>query len=132
MNMLQITKPRPIADYDPDAASVAVTLRAVMGFVRRQFPVILCALVITNAIALIYLYRTPPTYTAHAKLLIDTRKDQAYQQQPMVGYGYFGLESAAVDSQVEVLKSQSIARSVVKEQHLADPGTPAASPSWLD
>jgi succinoglycan biosynthesis transport protein ExoP len=131
MNMLQISKPKPIADHEPDAASPAVTLRAVVDFVRRQYPVILCALVLTNAFALNYMFTTPPTYTAHAKILIDTRKGQLFQQQSAVGDG--GLESAAVESQVEVLKSQSIALSVIKEQHLADhPEGGETSPNWLE
>ena len=51
-------------------------------------------------------------------MLIDTRKQQAtLPQQPMT-WDY--MESAAVESQVEVLKSENIARAVVKENHLTE------------
>src|SRR5262249_42657445 len=101
-----------------------------VDFVRRQYLVILCAVVLTNAIALNYLLTTPSMYTAHARILIDTRKVQAFQQQTALGDG--GLDSAAVESQVEVLKSHSIALSVIKEHHLTeDPDLGGSNPGWL-
>ena len=41
-----------------------------------------------------------------------------FQQQPMTWD--LGMESAMVESQVEVLKSENIAQSVVKENHLTE------------
>ena len=51
-------------------------------------------------------------------MLIDTRKQQVmFQQQPM---RRDLIESAMVESQVEVLKSENIAQAVVKENHLTE------------
>src|ERR1700756_3406933 len=51
-------------------------------------------------------------------MLIDTRKQQVmFPQQPMT---WDFMESAAVESQVEVLKSENIALAVVKGNHLTD------------
>jgi succinoglycan biosynthesis transport protein ExoP len=64
----------------------------------------------------VYLYVAPPKFLALAELLIDTRKSQLFQQQSMVGD--MAMDSAAVDSQIQVLKSENIATSVIKDLHL--------------
>src|SRR5262249_438486 len=72
----------------------------------------------TTLLGVVYLITTPPIFTAYARMLIDTRKQQVmFPQQPMT-WDY--MESAAVESQVEVLKSENIAQAVVKENHLTE------------
>ena len=52
----------------------------VIGFVRRQFLVVLWAVLLTIGLAAIYLFTTPPLYSAQAKLMIDTGKVQVLKQ----------------------------------------------------
>ena len=76
------------------------------------------AVALTTMLGVVYLITTPPSFTAYARMLIDTRKQQVMcQQQPMT---WDLMESATVESQVEVLKSENIARAVVKENHLTE------------
>src|SRR5713101_6190227 len=76
---------------------------------RRQKVLIAGILVLAISGAVIYIATTPPRYTASSMLLFDVRKIEPFQQQ---GYPN-AADSAYVDSQVEVLRSESIARSVV-------------------
>src|SRR5215469_8884674 len=99
-------------------AAVVEALESFAGLVRRQFPVILFVLLLILAVVAVFLFTTPPRYTAQAKLLIDSRKVQLFQQQSVLGE--IPVESATVESQIEILKSENIALSVIKDLHLIE------------
>jgi succinoglycan biosynthesis transport protein ExoP len=122
--MLQIDKSPSVAAPDrgastPDVASPAELYAAFVAFVRRQFPVLLFVMLLIVGLALVYIFTTPPRFTGTAELIIDTHKIQLFQQQSPLGVD-LPVDSATVDSQVEVLKSENIALSVIKDLHLID------------
>ena len=96
----------------------SAVLHFAINFVRRQYVVIAVAVALTTMLGVVYLITTPPTFTAYARMLIDTRKQQVMGQQQPMAWDF--MESATVGSQVEVLKSENIARAVVKENHLTE------------
>jgi polysaccharide biosynthesis transport protein len=104
---------------DPSAATQpSHLLHFAINFLRRQYVVIAIAVALTTLLGVVYLMTTPPTFTAYARMLIDTRKQQVmFPQQPMT-WDY--MEAAAVESQVEVLKSENLAKAVVKQNHLSE------------
>jgi succinoglycan biosynthesis transport protein ExoP len=116
--MLQFSKNSALIQPDNEAAPPAEILQSAINFVRRQYVVIAFAVALTTLFGIVYLITTPPTFTAYAKMIIDTRKVQLFQQQSIMGD--LGVDSAAVESQVELLKSQNIALSVVKANHLTE------------
>jgi succinoglycan biosynthesis transport protein ExoP len=88
-----------------------------IGFLRRQFPIIISVMPLTIGLAVAYLYNTQPLYTAQAKILIDTGKVQ------VVGQPIFGdnpISGAIVDSQIELLKSDNFALSIIRNLHLTN------------
>lgn len=89
-----------------------------IGFLRRQYVVILAVTLLSLALALVYVINAPARYTATATLIIDTRKNQLFQQQSVVGD--IPIDSGAVESQVEILKSETIALSVIRDLRLMD------------
>src|SRR6516164_7141189 len=99
-------------------APLVEALESFAGVVRRQFPVILFVLLLTLAVVAVFLFATPPRYAAQAKLIIDSRKVQLFQQQSVLGE--IPVESATVESQIEILKSENIALSVIKDLHLIE------------
>src|SRR5262249_40564629 len=99
-------------------AALVEALESFAGFVRRQFPVILFVLLLTLAVVAVFLFTTPPRYTAQAKLIIDSRKVQVFQQQSVLGE--IPVDSATVESQIEILQSENIALSVIKDLHLIE------------
>jgi uncharacterized protein involved in exopolysaccharide biosynthesis/Mrp family chromosome partitioning ATPase len=107
-------EPRPASPEEE-----RIDLYEVFRLLRRQKRLIATILGFSILGGLIYLVITPAHYTASSMLLFDVRKSVPFQQQ---GYGNEAADSAYVDSQVEVLKSDDIARSVVKRLNLlADP-----------
>ena len=76
------------------------------------------AAAITIAMGVIYLLTAPPSFTATATMLIDTKKIQLFQQQSM--FNDIPIDASSVESQVEILKSETIALAVIKHLHLTE------------
>jgi succinoglycan biosynthesis transport protein ExoP len=109
------------AEY-PDALPAGVAaprelLTALVAFTKRQYPVIIFVAAIIVAMGLAYLYYTPPSYTAQATMIIDTRKVQIFPQAML---GELGIDASTVESQLEVLKSENIALAIIKKLRLAE------------
>ena len=129
--MLQ-TYRSPIA-YEPYAATTPATsaadlFSATTGFLRRQGRVIAGVAALAVLAGCLYISLAPPKYSGQAVLLIDTHKNQVFepQQSPL---GDLPIDSATVDTQIEVLKSERIALAVIQKLHLdLDPEFNSPSP----
>lgn len=131
--MLQVNKSRFGADQTPrvsDFVSPAELYTAVMGFLRRQYQVLIFSVLFALAVGCLYLFMAAPRYTGHAVLVIDTHKTQIFQAQSPLGD--LPIDSSTVDTQIEILNSENIATSVVKELHLnEDPEFIAPKPGFI-
>lgn len=120
--MLQIDKAKsavePAAPASNDT-SPEEQYASFVAFVRRQSPVIVFVMLLTLGLATVYIFTTPPRYTGEAVMIIDTHKLNLFQQQNSLGFDA-PVDTAMVDSQVEILKSENIALSVIKDLHLTD------------
>ncbi len=123
--MLQVDKSpsddRPSPEFRDDVSggisSPAESLAAVVSFVTRQYPIIIFVAAIIFVLGLVYIVSAQPRYTAQASLIIDTRKVQIFQQSML---GDPGIDTAGVESQVEILKSENIALAVIKNLRLTE------------
>ena len=102
-----------------DSTSIAEILERISGFVRRQYPILVIVTFFTIGLGLVYLFTIPAHYTAHAMLMIDSSKVRVLQQQQQA-LGDIPLDTAQVETQLEVLKSDNIGMSVIKELQLGD------------
>jgi polysaccharide biosynthesis transport protein len=101
-----------------DSLSLSETAELISSFVRRQFPIFVFIFSCAIALGLVYLFTTPASYTSHAMLLIDSSKVRILQQEaPM---GDVPIDTAQVETQVEILKSENIGLSVIKDLKLAE------------
>ena len=104
-----------VADAEEPLIDVVEAFRVL----RRRRVLVASILALAALGAVVYLAITPARYTASSMLLFDVRKNEPFQQQ---GYPNAAADSAFVDSQVEVLKSENLARSVVRNLSLqSDP-----------
>jgi len=90
-----------------------------IGFARRQYPVIVFFTACALALGSVYLFTTAKLYTAHALLLMDTSKTRVLQQNQQA-FGELPLDTAQVETQIELLKSEHIGSSVVKDLKLTE------------
>ena len=110
--------------------SLADLFTKAIGFIRRRFLVILSVVPLTVGLAAVYIFTTPPLYSAHARIMIDTGKVQLFKQAIL---GDDPVNSAMVDSQLEILRSDNFLLSIVKNLRLTqDPEfvEPKAEPDW--
>ena len=109
-------EPEPAASEDISLPDLMAT---VFRFVRRRILIILLAFIAVTAIGEVLVTKlVPPKFMATGTVLIDNRKYQMFQHQTMVGDT--SIDSYAMESQIEILKSENIGLAVVRNLHLAD------------
>jgi exopolysaccharide transport family protein len=100
-----------------------------LGFLLRQYLVILLLVLLAGVAGAIFLFVTPPTYTAEAKIFIGTQKAQFVQQQSL--FAEAPIDNAQMESQIEILLSKAIVESVVQKLKLGDDPEFASPPVGL-
>ncbi len=94
----------------PELRSPAESFAEVMAFVRRRLATILLACVVTLGVGVVYLIVAAPTFTATAELIIDSK----------AAPGDAASVSTIVESQIAIIKSEGIARAVIRKLGLAE------------
>jgi succinoglycan biosynthesis transport protein ExoP len=120
LQMLQSERSRAALENElaGDQGGLGDLVNFTLGFLRRQYVLILFVTALAAVISLIYLRVTPPTYTAQVKVLFGSAKAQFVQQQAMLAES--PLDVAQLESQIEIIKSKAIAASVINQINLAD------------
>lgn len=95
-----------------------IDLMVLVEVLKRQWSVIVLCVGIAIGAGLLYIASAAPRYTASVLVMIDTRRNQLLQGQRVVGDQQ--LDAGFVESQVEVIKSDSVSLSVVRELKLLD------------
>jgi polysaccharide biosynthesis transport protein len=113
----RIGRERP--EIPADSIGLSEVVERLTGFVRRQFPIFVFVLACAIGLGLVYLITTPANFTAHAMLLIDSSKLRILQQQ-QAPIGDVPIDTAQVETQVEILKSENIGLSVIKDLKLSN------------
>ncbi|WP_027522699.1 polysaccharide biosynthesis tyrosine autokinase [Bradyrhizobium sp. Ec3.3] len=104
----------------PEAPSLEQTISSALALSSRQYPVIIFTLLLCIFLAGVYVFTATKRYTGTAILMIDSRKMQGLQTQATTSGGDNPIDSAMVDSQVELLKSEAIASKVIKDLKLVE------------
>src|SRR5882757_430663 len=108
MLQTRIPNSREIEAAGPESEALQHPLSYVFGLLGRQYPVMIFTLLLCVSMAGVYLLTAPKRYTGTAVLMIDSRKMQGLQTQAALGSDS-PIDSAMVDSQVEILRSETIA-----------------------
>jgi polysaccharide biosynthesis transport protein len=120
--MLHLQPLQPAADSPlPDRSGqggAGELVDLALGFLLRQYLVILFMVVLAGVAGVIFLVVRPPTYTAQAKIFIETQKPQFVQQQTL--FAYTPLDQSQMESQLQILQSRAILAPVVQKLKLAD------------
>jgi uncharacterized protein involved in exopolysaccharide biosynthesis len=109
---------QPISSAASQDDGLELSFDEVFRLLRRHWSLVVASIGISVAVALVYLIVTPAQYTATALLLIDTKTAVLPSQQLRATDA--NSESANVETQAEVLRSERIARAVIASQRLLD------------
>lgn len=97
------------------------SLPSVVAFVRRNWLRVILFVAGTVAISIVYLLTEPPTYTAQGVVSAEVRRPTQFELTPSGDDG--GSEPMYLQSQLEVLRSDSVLLAVVRKLGLADDGS---------
>jgi exopolysaccharide transport family protein len=89
-----------------------------LGFLLRQYLVILFMVLLGGVAGAILLVVRPPTYSAQAKIFLGSQKPQFIQQQPL--FAEVPLDQSQMESQFQIIQSRAILAPVVEKLRLAD------------
>lgn len=103
---------------NPFGSSEAPPLRLpdVLGIMHRRWRWLIIGCIFGLTLSLSYILLATPLYTSTASILIDTRMNQNLQTQKIVEDT--PVDTSLVDSQVQVLSSESIILPVIKSMNL--------------
>ncbi|MDI4664834.1 AAA family ATPase [Xanthobacter autotrophicus] len=90
----------------------SIDFSGILAAVRRQMRPVLIGICIGAAVGLAFFIAKTPVYFAGTQLLLDS-KSKVNDEVAVTALSELGLDTGAVDSQVEVLKSLNIANSVI-------------------
>jgi succinoglycan biosynthesis transport protein ExoP len=97
--------------------SPADLVDSILGMLRRQLGLTATVTLIGVALGILYLATAPAIYMANAQLMLDARKVQLFPQQGM--FGDPPVDSAAVENQIQAIRSDKVSLAVVKNIGLA-------------
>ncbi len=102
-------------DIEPAASPGPIDFDQLLAAARRQARVVAIAAGAGALVGLAYTVTAVPQYTATTDILIDSQKDRNALSASIAELTF---DAGAIDSQVEVLKSEKIALSVVSALNL--------------
>jgi uncharacterized protein involved in exopolysaccharide biosynthesis len=94
----------------PEFRSPTESLAEIIAFIRRRLWIILLTCFVTISAGLLYLITAVPTFTARAELVIDTKGAP----------GDAASVSTIVESQNAIIRSESVARAVIRKLALTE------------
>ena len=107
---------RPLGIDDASYDDVGLDLRELVAVIRRRAMLIASVTVLVALAGLIYAMQLVPVYTATASVLVDPRRTSVVDTKSVVSS--IGKDSSAIDSEVELIKSTSVAQRVVNKLNL--------------
>ena len=110
--MLQATKPFALETNAPPESSPRAMVHWAIGIARRQIVLIVSIALLIALLGALYAFLAPPTYTAEASVLIDPRRVQLFKGAT---FTEGDMDAPALESQVELVKSEPVALAVVKK-----------------
>ncbi len=108
-------------NHDATEDGDVIDLKSIIELLRRQLRLILLATGIILALALAYLVAVTPTYTAQTLVLVDPRQTNLLEGETGTNTSA-ASDNARIESEVEILRSSSMALAVIEAANLiSDP-----------
>jgi len=126
--MGQTAVPASIA-ANPDEIHLRRLVVALLAALRRQIRLIGALVFIGLILSITYILVTPSSYTARTSILIDLKQPNLYNGNQ--GLALALVDPAAIDSQVEIIKSEALALEVIRKLNLVAREDEISNPSLL-
>ena len=115
------------APQHPASPALGERIDFILGFLRRRYLVIGLSLLLSLALAALYLFTAPRTYTGSAVMIIETRKGASALPDT---FGGMPPDAAWIETQIGVLRSLNVLAYVVKQLRLAEDSQFISGDTW--
>jgi succinoglycan biosynthesis transport protein ExoP len=95
-----------------------VALRGLYAALRRQLTLIIAVVILSLALGVAYVLVAPKKYTSETSVLVDMRRPGLFNNGQ--GLQLSTVDSSAIDSQVELLRSERVALRVIQKLNLLE------------
>lgn len=102
-----------------------VDLRNVLGLLRRQVRLIIASVIVVVTLAGLVTFSFTPIYSATALILVDPSRKNLLDPDAQIGSGV--SDSARIDSEVEILRSDNVLLKVIEAENLTSDAELGAS-----
>lgn len=93
-----------------------IDLRGVLGLLRRQLRLIIASVIVVVVLAGLVTFSFTPIYSATALILVDPSRKNLLDPDAQMGSGV--SDSARIDSEVEILRSDNVLLRVIEAEQL--------------
>lgn len=124
-SLLRGAEPHPAGTRSPVVTPAPLSIA--LSALRSHWRTVALTSAATIALAILYLAVATPQYTATGLILIDTKSGTSMRSGTPVPSDA-NVDSANIESQIELLKSERVLRRVVVAQHLEDDPALQAGP----
>ncbi|WP_289034206.1 polysaccharide biosynthesis tyrosine autokinase [uncultured Roseibium sp.] len=100
-----------------DQEELVIDIERLWGAFKRQYKLIVFCCVVGIVLGLVYILTAQPLYTASTQILIDDQNSKTTDLETSLNVGF---DTAKIDSQVELLRSERIALSVIEKLALTN------------
>src|SRR5262245_52458298 len=114
--MLQASEPLSLESTATQETSFRELAHWAIGIVRRQLLVIALIGAFGTSLGVFYILMAPSTYTAESRIVIDPRRVQLF---PKATFSESQFDWAALDSEIELVKSEPVMLPVINSLGLA-------------
>src|SRR5690349_14873394 len=108
--MLQASEPLSLESAATQETSFRELAYWAIGIIRRQLLVIALIGAVGTSLGAFYVLTARSTYTAESRIVIDPRRVQLF---PKATFSEGQIDGPAVDSEIELVKSEPVALSVI-------------------
>ncbi|WP_420414026.1 GumC family protein [Roseibium sp.] len=108
---------------EPSLAHTGFGLRELFRVFWKGTPLILLCAGLAVVLAILYVWITPPLYSATAELLIDPRQKGTFENEVSptgLGRSAAGADTLLLDSQIAVMESQAVIGRLIREENLTE------------
>lgn len=128
--MLQLDHKRLPTSLTNDSGPDRIDARSLLRIARRQWPILVGSTALFLALGFAYVVLATPRYSASFLVMMETPKSEILAKNETASIRPNMIDPGFVESQIELLQSDSVARSVVRKLNLTSDSNFAA-PSAL-
>jgi succinoglycan biosynthesis transport protein ExoP len=117
---------QPLLKFNPPPYAVeaqtqlpALSLKSIVAFLRRSWPVILLGVLLGTVGGLIHLHNAVPVFVARTQIAIDPRGSQALPENQSAEQAYL-TDTPYIQTQVGLLKSESVILAAIGTEKLLE------------